>query len=49
MHVLITRTKGVRLYIVGLIIRLKDLFIRFLIFRGYAGKVIQVGPVLVTG
>ena len=39
-HILIIRTKGIRPYIVGLIIRLKDLFIRLLIFRGCVGKVI---------
>ena len=39
-HVPITRTEGVRLYIVSLIERLKDLLIRFLILRGCAGKVI---------
>ena len=48
-HTPIIRTKGVRLYIVGLIIRLKDLLVRFLILRGCAGKVIQVGLVLVVG
>ncbi len=39
-HVLVIKTKGIRLYIVGLIARLKDLLIRFLILRGYTGKVI---------
>ena len=48
-HVLITRTKGIRPYIVGLIICLKDLLIRLLIFRGYTGKVIQAGPAPVAG
>ena len=48
-HALIIRTKGVRPYIVGLIIRLKDLLIRLLIFRGYISKVIQVGLALVMG
>ena len=33
----------------GLIICLKDLLIRLLIFRGYIGKDIQVGLALVTG
>src|SRR5438105_10017650 len=33
-YVLVIRTKGVRPYIVGLIARLKDLLIRFLILRG---------------
>ena len=32
-YALIIRTKGIRPYIVGLIIRLKDLLVRFLIFR----------------
>ena len=36
----IIRTEGVRLYVVGLIICLKDLLVRFLILRGRAGKVI---------
>ncbi len=39
-HILVIRTEGVRLYIVGLIICLKDLLVRFLIFRGYIGKVV---------
>ena len=39
-HAPITKTKGVRLYTVGLIICLKDLLIRFLIFRRYIGKII---------
>ena len=39
-YALIIRTKGIRPYIVGLIIRLKDLLIRLLILRGYIGKVI---------
>ena len=39
-YVLIIRTKGVRPYIIGLIICLKDLLIRLLIFRGYISKVI---------
>ena len=39
-YILIIRTKGIRFYIVGLIIRLKDLLVRLLIFRGYIGKVI---------
>ena len=43
------RTKGIRPYIVGLIIYLKDLLIRFLILRGRTGKVVHVGPVLVMG
>ena len=37
-HALITKTKGIRPYIVGLIIRLKDLIIRFLILRGRTDK-----------
>ena len=36
----IIRTKGIRHYIVGLIIRLKDLLIRLLILRGHIGEVI---------
>ena len=48
-YVLITKTKGVRPHIVSLIIRLKDLLIKFLIFRGHIGKVIQVGLVPITG
>ena len=39
-YILIIRTKGVRPYIVGLIIRLKDLLIRLLILRGHIGKVV---------
>ena len=39
-YTLITKTKGVRPYAVGLITRLKDLLIRFLILRGCVGKVI---------
>ena len=48
-YALVTRTKGIRPYIVGLITCLKDLLIRFLILRGYIGKVIQAGLVLVMG
>ena len=36
----VTKTKGVRPYTVGLITCLKDLFVRFLILKGYIGKVI---------
>ena len=36
----IIRTKGIRPYIVGLIIRLKDLLVRLLILRGCTGKVV---------
>ena len=39
-YTLIIKTKGVRPYIVGLIARLKDLLIRFLILKGCIGKVI---------
>ena len=39
-YIPIIRTKGIRPYIVGLIIYLKDLLIRLLIFRGYIGKVV---------
>ena len=39
-HAPITRTKGIRLYTVGFIARLKDLLIRFLILKGHIGKVI---------
>ena len=45
----IIRTKGIRPYIVGLIICLKDLLIRLLILRGRTGKVVQAGLVLVAG
>ena len=48
-HAPIIRTKGVRPYTVGLIACLKDLIVRFLIFRGCIGKVIQAGPALVIG
>ena len=36
----ITKTKGIRSYIISLIIYLQDLFIGFLVFRGYIGKII---------
>ncbi len=36
----VIRTKGIRPYIVGFIICLKDFLVRLLIFRGYIGKVI---------
>ena len=39
-YALVIRTEGVRPYIVGLIARLKDLLIRFLILRRYIGKVV---------
>ena len=39
-HTLIIKTKGVRPYIVGLVICLKDLLIRFVILKGHVGKVI---------
>ena len=39
-YILIIRTKGIRPYIVGLIIRLKDLLVRLLILRGCTGKVV---------
>ncbi len=39
-YVPVIRTKGVRPYIIGLVICLKDLLVRFLILRGYIGKVI---------
>ena len=39
-HAPVIRTKGVRLYIVGLVIYFKDLLVRFLILRGHIGKVI---------
>jgi hypothetical protein len=39
-HATITRTKGIRPYIVYLITGLQDPLIRFLVFRGYIGKVI---------
>ena len=47
-HTLIIRTKGIRFYIVSLIIYLQDLFIGFLVLRGYIGKIIQAGLVLIT-
>ena len=36
----VTKTEGIRPYTVGLVARLKDLLIRFLILRGHIGKVI---------
>src|SRR6266700_841981 len=36
-YTLVIKTKGVRPYIVGLIIYFKDLLIRFLILKGYIG------------
>ena len=39
-YILVIRTEGIRPYIVGLIIRLKDLLIRLLILKGHTGKVI---------
>ena len=39
-YILIIRTKGIRFYIISLIIYLQDLFIRFLVLRGYIGKII---------
>ena len=39
-YVLVIRTEGVRPYIVGLIVCLKDLLIRLLILKGCAGKVV---------
>src|SRR6266700_3451648 len=39
-YALVTKTKGIRPYIVGLIIYLKDLLVRLLILRGRTGKVI---------
>ena len=39
-YIPIIRTKDIRPYIIGLIIYLKDLLIRLLIFRGHIGKVI---------
>ena len=45
----VIKTKGVRPHTVGLIARLKDLLVRFLILRGRAGKVVQAGLVLVVG
>ena len=43
-HATITRTKGIRPYAVYLVTGLQDPLIRFLVFRGYIGKVIQAGP-----
>src|SRR6266699_1994942 len=48
-HTSVTRTKSIRPHTMGLIARLKDLLIRFLILRGRIGKVIQTGPAPVTG
>ena len=39
-HTPVIRTKGIRPHIVGLIVRLKDLLVRFLILRGRVGKVV---------
>ena len=39
-YTLVIRTKGVRPYIVGLVIYLKDFLIRLLILKGCIGKVI---------
>ena len=39
-YALVIRTEGIRPYIVGLIICLKDLFVRFLILKGCVGKVV---------
>ena len=46
-YALSIKTEGVRLYIISLIIHLKDLLVRFLIFKEYIGKVIYTGLVLV--
>ena len=37
-HTLIIRTEGVRPYTVSLVARLQDFLIRFLVFKGRAGK-----------
>jgi len=39
-YILVIKTKGIRPYIVRLIIYFKDLFVRFLILKVYIGKVI---------
>ena len=39
-HIPVIRTEGVRPYIVGLIVYLKDLLVRLLILRGYISKVV---------
>ena len=39
-HILIIKTKGIRFYIISLIIYLQDLFIGFLVLRGCIGKII---------
>jgi hypothetical protein len=49
MHTLIIRTKGVKSYIVSLIVCLQDLFIGLLVLRGYISKSIQVALIPVTG
>ncbi len=48
-HAPVTRTEGVRPHTVGLVARLKDLLVRFLILRGRAGKIVQAGPAPVAG
>ena len=48
-HATITRTEGIRPYAVCLVAGLQDPLIRFLVFRGCAGKVIQAGPAPVAG
>ena len=44
-HILIIRIKGIRFYIVSLIIYLQDLLIGFLILKGCTSKIIQARPV----
>ena len=47
-HTPITKTKGIKSYIVSFITYLQDLFIRFLVFRGRIGKIIQAEPALIA-
>ena len=48
-HATITRTEGIGPHAVCLVAGLQDPLIRFLVFRGCAGKVIQAGPAPVAG
>ena len=49
MYTLIIKIEGIRPYIVGLVTRLQDLLIRFLVFKKYTSKGVQAGLVLITG
>jgi hypothetical protein len=48
-HATITGTEGIGPYAVCLVASFQDPLIRFLVFRGCAGKVIQAGPAPVAG